>query len=261
MAPAQGSGRTTVRTEGSAPFVWVVLSGIDRRNALDSTGLRALADTATALAADPQVRAIGLRGEGEHFCAGADITELGTLDSPSAARDHARLGQAACNALEQVPVPVLAAVRGYCVGGGLELAMACDLRLSHPQARFGQVELGIGSIAAWGGIRRLPRLIGPAAAKDLVFSGRHVAAAEARSLGLVTDVVADGDVEAAAQRVADRLGDAPPLALAASKRAIDHWADVPLGAGLEDDRETFARLVQGEEFRAGVDRFQRGRNR
>lgn len=246
---------TTIRTEGSAPFVWVVMDGETRRNALGSTALSALCDAIAGLVADPEVRAIGLRGQAGHFCAGADITELTTLDSPSAAREHARMGQAACNAVEQAPVPVIAAVRGYCVGGGLELAMSCDMRLAHPQARLGQVELGIGSIAAWGGIRRLPRLVGVAAAKDLVYTGRYVGATEALRLGLITEVVDDGDVEAAAEALGRRLGEAPRLALAASKRAIDHWADVPLAAGLEDDRETFARLMEGEEFQAGISRF------
>ncbi len=249
---------TRVRTEGDAPFVWVVLDAPDRRNALDAAALRALAETIHGLAADPEVRVIGLRGAGDHFCAGADIDELKELRDASAARDHARVGQAACDALEQAPVPIVAAVRGYCVGGGLELAMACDLRIAAPDARFGQVELGIGSIAAWGGIRRLPRLVGVAAAKDLVFSARHVDAEEARARGLVDDVVesADtGDLVRAVEQRTEHLRSAPRLALAASKRALDHWADVPLAAGLQDDRETFARLVDGEEFRDGVARF------
>lgn len=244
-----------IRTEGQAPTVWVVLNAPEKRNALDAEALRTLAETVHSLAADPEVSIIGLRAEGEHFCAGADIDELRSLDSPAAAREHARLGQAACNALEQAPVPVVAAIQGYCVGGGLELAMSCDIRLATPNARFGQVELGIGSIAAWGGIRRLPRLVGVAAAKDLVFSARHVDAEQARAWGLVNDVIDGGDlVTAAEQRVAHLLA-APRLALAASKRALDHWADVPLAAGLEDDRETFARLMNGDEFQQGVARF------
>lgn len=253
MAPQEPAPR--VRAEGGAPFVWVVLDAPAKRNALDSQALRALEATVHALAADPEVRVIGLRAEGDHFCAGADIDELRTLGSPAAAREHARVGQAACNALEQAPVPVVAAIQGYCVGGGLELAMSCDVRLAAPDARFGQVELGIGSIAAWGGLRRLPRLVGVAMAKDLVFSARHVDARTALARGLVTDVIEDGDLVAAAERRAERLLAAPRLALAASKRALDHWADVPLAAGLEDDRETFARLVAGEEFQEGVGRF------
>lgn len=243
-----------VRTEGQPPFVWVVLDAPEKRNALGSDALRILAETVHRLAADPNVAVIGLRAEGDHFCAGADIDELRTLGSAAAARHHARLGQAACNALEQAPVPVVAAIQGYCVGGGLELAMSCDLRLSRPKARFGQVELGIGSIAAWGGIRRLPRLVGVAKAKDLVFSARHIDASEALACGLVNDVV-EGDVVSAAEKRTEHLLSAPRLALAASKRALDHWVDVPLAAGLEDDRETFARLVAGEEFQGGVERF------
>lgn len=244
-----------IRTEGQAPFVWLVMDQPGKRNALDSIALRDLAETVNRLAADPAVSVIGLRGAGEHFCAGADIDELSSLGSSSAAREHARLGQAACSALEQAPVPVIAAIEGYCVGGGLELAMSCDMRLAAPGARFGQVELGIGSIAAWGGIRRLPRLVGVAVAKDLVFSARHLDAEEATRRGLVSEVVIDGDVVGAAERRTEPLLDAPRLALAASKRALDHWVDVPLAAGLEDDRETFARLVAGEGFQTGVQRF------
>lgn len=244
-----------IRTEGVPPFVWVVLDAPEKRNALDSQALRTLAETVQGLAAKPEMAVIGLRAEGDHFCAGADIDELSGLDSPAAAREHARLGQAACNSLEQSPVPVLAAIQGYCVGGGLELAMSCDIRLASADARFGQVELGIGSIAAWGGIRRLPRLVGVAAAKDMVFSARHLDAVEALDRGLISDVVQDGNVVKAAEERTRHLLEAPRLALAASKRALDHWVDVPLAAGLEDDRETFARLMAGEEFQKGVRRF------
>ena len=246
---------TRIRTQGQAPFVWVVLDAPEKRNALDSESLRTLAETVSGLAADPAVTVIGLRAEGDHFCAGADIDEMSSLDSAAAAREHARLGQAACNALEQAPVPVVAAIQGYCVGGGLELAMSCDIRLASADARFGQVELGIGSIAAWGGIRRLPRLVGVAAAKDMVFSARHLDATEAHDRGLISEVIGDGDLIRAAEQRTDHLLAAPRLALAASKRALDHWVDVPLAAGLEDDRETFARLMEGGEFQEGVRRF------
>ncbi|MPZ60533.1 MAG: hypothetical protein GEU93_04390 [Propionibacteriales bacterium] len=244
-----------IRTDGQAPFVWVVLDAPAKRNALDTEALRGLAETVHRLAADPEVAVIGLRAEGDHFCAGADIDELRALGSSATAREHARIGQAACNALEQAPVPVVAAIQGYCVGGGLELAMSADIRIATPDARFGQVELGIGSIAAWGGMRRLPRLVGVAVAKDLVFSARHIDAVEARVRGLINDVVEDGDLVTAIEQRTEHLLTAPRLALAASKRALDHWADVPLAAGLEDDRETFAWLMEGDEFQDGVSRF------
>lgn len=243
-----------IRTEGDAWLQWVVLDAPEKRNALDAEALRALAETVHMLAADPTVAVIGLRAAGQHFCAGADIDELQTLESHGA-REHARLGQEACNAIEQAPLPVVAAIQGYCVGGGLELAMSCDIRLAASDARFGQVELGIGSIAAWGGIRRLPRLVGVALAKDLVFSARHMGAGEALRVGLVSDVVEDADLVTAVEQRMEPLREAPRLALAASKRALDHWVDVPLAAGLEDDRETFARLAEGGEFRTGVRRF------
>lgn len=246
---------SVVSTQRTAAVAWVVLDRQDRRNALSEADLVDLASCVRTLAADPDVRAICLRGLGGHFSAGADVDELQRLRSPAAARAHALLGQSACDALEQSPVPVIAAIEGYCVGGGLEIAMSCDFRLAAPGAIFGQVELGIGSIAAWGGIRRLPRLVGVPQAKRLVYTGEHIAAARAAAIGLVDEVVEDEQVHVAAERLATQLCQAPRNALAASKRALDQAVDVPLYAGLQQDRETFAALVGDEEFQSGVQAF------
>ncbi|MGH3665110.1 MAG: enoyl-CoA hydratase/isomerase family protein, partial [Egibacteraceae bacterium] len=151
-------------------LAWVILDRPARRNVLDRQTLEHLAVGARELAADATVAAILLRGEGGHFSAGADIDALAAFASPDEARVYAAAGQDACAALEHAPVPVIAAIRGSCVGGGLELALSCDFRFAAPDATFGQVELGIGSVAAWGGIRRLPRVVGVAAAKQLVYT-------------------------------------------------------------------------------------------
>lgn len=257
---------SAIRTERSSAVAWIVLDRPERRNALRESDLIDLATGVRTLAADPEVRVICVRGQGGHFSAGADIDELARLRSPAAARAHAVLGQSACDALEQSPVPVIAAIEGYCVGGGLEIAMSCDFRLAAAGATFGQVELGIGSIAAWGGIRRLPRLVGVPQAKRLVYTGQHIDSVHAASLGLIDEVVEGDQVHEAAERLASQLCDAPRHAVAASKRALDQAVDVPLYAGLQQDRETFAQLVGGEEFQAGVEAFlarsvTRGRDR
>lgn len=246
---------SAIQSSRKANIAWIVLDRPSRRNALRSADLEQLATTMRAFSADRSVRVVCIRGTGGHFSAGADIEELHRMDSPSAARANALTGQAACDAIEQSPVPVIAAIEGFCVGGGLEIAMSCDFRLADPQARFGQVELGIGSIAAWGGIRRLPRLIGVPRAKRLIYTAQHVDARQALSIGLVDEVVDGLPVHAAAEELAAELARSPREAMAASKRALDQSVDVPLYAGLQQDRETFAALVAGHDFQEGVNAF------
>jgi enoyl-CoA hydratase len=243
----------SIRTDRDGAVAIITMDRTSRRNALDVAALRALATVVDELSADETVRAIVLTGAGEHFCAGADIAELRDLEDRASARAHARIGQAACNALEHSPLPIVAAIDGFCVGGGLELAMSCDLRIAGTTARFGQVELGIGSVAAWGGMRRLPRLVGVATAKHLVYTREHVDADTALQLGLIHEVVADAGMRATS--LAGELASAPREALTASKRALDHWFDVPLQAGLEQDRETFALLSTSPGFQEGVAAF------
>jgi enoyl-CoA hydratase len=242
-----------IRTDRDGGVATITIDRTNRRNALDVAGLRTLTTTVDEFSADDDLRVIVLTGAGGHFSAGADIDELRNLGDRASARAHARIGQAACNALEHSPLPIIAAIDGFCVGGGLELAMSCDLRIAGTAARFGQVELGIGSVAAWGGMRRLPRLVGVATAKHLVYTREHVDADTALRLGLVNEVVADP--RARASDMAEELANAPHEALAASKRALDHWFDVPLQAGLEQDRETFALLSTSPGFQEGVARF------
>jgi len=254
-SPTKRDRMTAIKTYRNETIAWVILDRPARRNALRGSDLAHLATTVRELSADPTVRAICVGGAGGHFASGADIDELQLLQSSAAARAHALLGQSACDALEQAPVPVVAAIEGCCVGGGLEIAMSCDFRLAGPQSTFGQVELRIGSVAAWGGIRRLPRLVGVPQAKRLVYTGQHIDADRAASIGLIDEVVAEGDVQDAAGRLATQLSQGPREALAASKRALDHAVDVPLYAGLQQDRETFAALVGGSEFQTGVAKF------
>ena len=236
----------------------ILLVTLDRpkqRNALRIGDLQDLRALVIDAGARDDIRCIIISGADHHFSAGADIKELQALTSPAEARQHASLAQATCDALEQAPMPIIAAIEGFCVGGGLEIAMSCDFRIADPGALFGQVELGIGSIAAWGGIRRLPRLVGVPQAKRLVYTHKHIDAQEALHIGIVQELSEPGAVLSLATETAAQIAQAPKDALAWSKRALDQSFDVPLYAGLQTDREMFAALASGQDFQNGVAAF------
>jgi enoyl-CoA hydratase/carnithine racemase len=151
--------------------------------------------------------------------------------------------------------PVVAAITGYALGGGLELALSADFRVAGERARVGQPEIMLGVIPGAGGTQRLPRLIGPANAKEIIFTGRMVTAAEAHAIGLVDLVVPDDSVYQAARDMVKRYAAGPALALRAAKQAIDHGLDVDLATGLEIERVQFAALFGTEDQRAGMRSF------
>jgi enoyl-CoA hydratase/carnithine racemase len=159
------------------------------------------------------------------------------------------------SAIAGLPKPVVAAITGYALGGGLELALAADFRVVGESARLGQPEILLGIIPGAGGTQRLPRLVGPAKAKDLVFSGRMVKAAEAHAIGLADLVVPDDGVYEAALGLVRRYATGPALALRAAKQAIDHGLDVDLATGLQIERVQFAALFSTEDQRAGMKSF------
>ncbi len=163
--------------------------------------------------------------------------------------------QAALNAVAAIGKPVVAAVTGYALGGGLELALCADFRVLGEGARVGQPEILLGLIPGAGGTQRLPRLIGPARAKDLIFSGRFVSAAEALSIGLADQVVPDDQVYQAACELAARFAAGPAIALAAAKQAIDLGLDTDLATGLEFERVSFAGLFATEDASSGMRSF------
>ncbi len=195
-----------LRVERRGPLVELVLDRPGKRNAIDARLWGALAEAAGALAADSAVRVVVLRGEPPAFSAGADIAEFPrAFADPSAARAYNDLVQGAMAAVEAVPVPVIAAVRGDCVGGGCGLALACDLRFAAADARFAITPARLGLAYALGDLRRLIGLVGPARAKDLLFSARTLDAAQAQAIGLVDRVVAPTELDAAVGTYADRL--------------------------------------------------------
>jgi enoyl-CoA hydratase/carnithine racemase len=163
--------------------------------------------------------------------------------------------QAVMSRVAGIPKPVVAAITGYALGGGLELALAADFRVAGESARFGQPEILLGIIPGAGGTQRLSRLVGPAKAKDLVFSGRMVKAAEAHAIGLADLVAPDDGVYEAARGLVQRYAAGPALALRAAKQAIDHGLDVDLATGLEIERVQFAALFSTEDQKSGMKSF------
>jgi enoyl-CoA hydratase/carnithine racemase len=188
------------------------------------------------------------------FAAGADIKEMAGASYTDIVDRSARL-QAAFTAVARIPKPVVAAVTGYALGGGCELALCADFRVCGDNAKLGQPEILLGIIPGAGGTQRLSRLVGPARAKDLVFTGRFVEAAEALAIGLVDRVVAPDDVYAAAQSLVAPFVTGPAYALRAAKEAIDRGLEASLETGLEIERQQFASLFATEDRTIGMTSF------
>ena len=223
-------------------------------NALNDQLTAELADAAAAAENSEEVRAVILYGGEKVFAGGADIAEMAEADSAAMAAWSGRL-QAALSRVAGIGKPVVAAITGYALGGGLELALAADFRVAGERARVGQPEILLGIIPGAGGTQRLPRLVGPARAKDIIFSGRMLTAAEALEIGLVDSVVPDESVYAAALDMMKRYASGPALALRAAKQAIDYGLGVDLATGLEIERVQFAALFGTEDQRAGMRSF------
>ncbi len=223
-------------------------------NALNDQLTAELAEVAAAAGASDEVRAVIVYGGEKCFAGGADITQMAEADYAEMAVRAARL-QAAVGLVAGLGKPVVAAITGYALGGGLELALAADFRVAGEGARLGQPEILLGVIPGAGGTQRLPRLVGPAKAKDLVFSGRMVKAAEAHAIGLVDHLAPDDGVYAAARELVQRYATGPALALQAAKQAIDHGLNVDLATGLEIERVQFAALFGTQDQRSGMRSF------
>jgi enoyl-CoA hydratase/carnithine racemase len=213
--------------------------------------VRAAADRA---AADPEVRAVVLYGGEKVFAAGADIKAMPVLSKADMQAWGHELTTSFVH-VTKIPKPVIAAVTGYALGGGYELALCADFRVLGAGAKIGQPEILLGVIPGAGGTQRLARLVGPAKAKDLVFTGRHVGAEEALEIGLADAVVPDDEVYATATAMAKKFAAGPPLALAAAKRAIDEGLDMTLEDGLRLESALFAELFDTEDQKVGMRSF------
>jgi enoyl-CoA hydratase len=236
----------------------VVVVTLDRQealNALNREVLSELRDRLRELATDTETRVLVLTGAGDRaFAAGADIkemTEMGVLEG------HAwgSLGHECGRLLESMPKPTLAAVNGFALGGGCELALACDIRYASERAQFGQPEINLAIIPGWGGTQRLARAVGPALAKDLILTGRAIDAAEALRIGLVSAVYPAGELLDRVLETAAALAAKSAVALSAAKDAANRSLQGDLGAGLSYEAILFAALFATEDQKEGMRAF------
>ncbi|HEV8648453.1 MAG TPA: enoyl-CoA hydratase-related protein [Actinomycetes bacterium] len=212
-----------------------------------------LSEAAGAVGADEAIRAVVIWGGERIFAAGADIKEM--VDAgPEDIAGHVGALEQACRDVAAIPKPVIATINGFALGGGLEVALACDLRFASEDAQLGLPEIKLGIIPGSGGTQRLPRLIGLAKARELVLTGRSVNAAEAFEIGLVDRVVAAAKVQATAVEEARRYAEGPTLAYAAAKRALDA-SDRPLSEGLPAERDAFVPLFATHDQKEGMRAF------
>jgi enoyl-CoA hydratase len=243
-----------VRREARGPVALLVLDRPKALNALDSAMLHALAARAAELAGDRSVRAVVLTGEGRAFAAGADIAEM-RGHGPLEAERFSRLGHAALAALEALAVPVIAAVNGYALGGGCELALACDWIYASERARFGQPEVGLGLVPGFGGTTRLVRRVGSAWAKELVLGGEPIDAATALRIGLANRVFPPDELVAAAVGAAERAAAKGPLAVGLAKRVIQEGQDADLRTAHALEQLAFGVASASRDRAEGMDAF------
>lgn len=241
--------RLLVRASGTTTTITVNRPEV--LNALDNTTLRELDSVLTAFGQDEETRCLVITGAGDRaFVAGADIRALHAL-GPERARELMAYGQAVFDRLAMLQKPTIAAINGFALGGGLELAMACDIRIAADTARFGQPEITLGSIPGWGGTQRLPRLVGMGRARELILTGRIITADEAERIGLVNRVVSAGELAAAARTLAAHLASLPPIAIGLAKETLNS-ADPAFAEGLRIERENVARTFSTEDQREGT---------
>lgn len=234
--------------------VATILLDRPKMNALNLQMQREIADAAREVSARSDVGAVVVYGGDRVFAAGADVKEMAGMSfQDMAAASHSL--HDSFNAVASIPQPTIAAITGYALGGGCELAMCCDIRIAADDAQLGQPEILLGIIPGAGGTQRLPRLVGPARAKELIFSGRFVPAEEALRIGLVEQVVPAADVYATATALATRLAAGPAMALRAAKESIDRGLEVDLTTGLAIERIHFASLFATEDQAIGMSSF------
>lgn len=224
-------------------------------NALNKEVLEELTQVLKAIEKDEDIHVLIVTGAGEKaFVAGADIKEMKDKNAIEG-RDFSTLGNAAFSQLENLRQPTIATVNGFALGGGCELAMSCDIRIGSVNAKFGQPEVGLGITPGFGGTQRLSRLVGLAKAKELIYTAKTINANEAMSIGLLNQLVEAADLTAEAEKMAQAIMKQSPLAVEASKKAINRGYEMDLVHGLEMEAEMFGALFATEDQKEGMTAF------
>lgn len=236
-------------------IVWVTLNRPEARNALSKQLNLELFELAESLGGERDVRAVVITGAGDKaFCAGADLKERKGVTAEQTP-PYVDAISGAINAWADMPKATIAAVNGYAFGGGMELALACDIRVAADTAQFGLTEVRLGIMPGAGGTQRLSRAVGVAAAKELILLGRRINAARARQIGLVIDVVPASKLRAAVDALAEELAGCAPISIAKAKQAIDRGIDVPIAEGLRIERACYDVTLLTEDRNEGLRAF------
>ena len=223
-------------------------------NALDSLTLHELHAAISEIEADSTLRALIITGTGRSFVAGAYISEMRGLNAAEG-KAFGHLGASMMRRLELLPIPVIAAINGFALGGGCELAMACDIRLASSKAKLGQPETGLGIIPGFSGTQRLPRLVGPAKAKELIFTGDVIRADEALRIGLVDKVTEPEALMDEAMALADKIASKAPAAIAYAKEAINRGIQTDIDTAIDLETELFALCFATDDQKEGMQAF------
>jgi enoyl-CoA hydratase/3-hydroxyacyl-CoA dehydrogenase len=234
---------------------WITLNRPHRLNTFTSEMVDEMHAALNDFEADKEVKCIVITGAGEKaFSAGADVTAFTGL-TPATAVEASSKGQALFSRLEKISKPVIASLNGYALGGGLEMALACDFRLASENAEMGQTEAKLGLIPGWGGTQRLVRIIGLAKAKELIMVGERISAEEAARIGLVNKVVPRAKLLEETVALARKLADGPPVALKLAKETLNFGTQVPLDIGLKMEAEAFGIVLSTKDVMEGVSAF------
>jgi len=242
-----------VKVEGGSVAV-VTIDRPEALNALNDEVLAALEEAFFSLGRDPAVRVVILTGAGKAFVAGADIKAMASF-SPLEARAFALRGQRVFNLIEEFPHPVIAAVNGYALGGGCELALSCDLRIASTHAKAGQPEVNLGVIPGFGGTQRLSRILGRSSAKHLLFTGESIAAERGLALGLFNEVVAPDNLLPRCHEIAQLIASRGPIAVSYAKAAVNLGIESTLAHGLSHEAELFAQTFATDDQKEGMQAF------
>ncbi len=252
---AKGRQYENIEVEKQEKALWITLNRPHRMNAFTLEMVEELSTAIDEAEADEEVRCVIIRGEGDRaFSTGADLTIFADL-TPRKAVDTSERGQRLMDKIEASSKPFVAAIHGYCLGGGLELALACDFRVADESAQLGNPEINLGIIPGWGGTQRLSKVVGTAKAKELIMLGDRIPASEALKLGLVHKVVPPGELREAAGALAQRLVGGPPVALKLAKLAINYGNQYPLDAGLRTEAQAFGIIASTDDVMEGISAF------
>ncbi len=245
----------TIRLEKKRGILWIYLNRPEKLNSFNMKMLEELSDAIKGVEKDKDVRCVVITGEGEKaFCAGADLKILSTLD-PKGAWKFSEIGQELMRRIENLPVPVIAAINGYALGGGFELALACDFRIASEDVQLGSPEVKLGIIPGWGATQRLSRIVGLSRAMELIMLGDRINAERALKMGIVHKVVPKDKLKEEVMFFAEILSKGPPIAQSLIKRVLRIGSGLPLEEGLELEKQAFSIVFSTEDAKEGITAF------